>query len=849
MIDDEKLQQLLSKASSLYNGGEYKGAIEAWHEALGVDPSSQKAREGIRMATLLMGDWEPAASEPAVDEPADGGAEGGPDLSAEELEAKLDLGIARVKQLLAQRKFSDAVDGARGLLPINPDSEQVQRLLEQAQHAFEAIPFIDEHLTLARELMEQERYPEAETECKKIFTLDGENPEAQALLATIRAKVQGGLKKAAAQIGGMTVKLTAGEVMAAAKDKASAAAGPNATSSVQSAAGPKEKMPAAPAAAGPKGRPPESVGNSPGDLDLDGADEPAIPLAGAKRPEDGHAAASQEEVAARNALDAAFEQAGVDQELPVAEPIDDAEALKDGEAFFTSAPTLSADQPEVVEAQTVVAPSTRVVPRHPPSPEPAKNPAAPTPAPAAGAAAAKPATASPGPAPKAGAVAKGPTAKPAPAPAFDETAWEAELTQLNIKQDERTILKGTSAKIGSAPQDAQADADLMSFLDNDLGGISKPAAGAAAAEALAGAAGPSIPLKKETKPAADTPKPKRQTPAIDPTASAEPEAVPHARPAAREKAPPLPGPKSRSSLPRLFALLGLILLAGVAAAWWFLFQPRSAGGAGNPAPPAVPPSSSAPGPMATEGQGAIPTPIGSTSRQPAAAAQGAAVASAAPDVAPPAPPAPSPATSPAQADTAPLSPEAGGAGTPAPAAPIKPPVPALSPEEAHRKIAEYLAAGKQLIQAGKWREARAKLGAVLAIDPANFEAKGLSDTAQAKIEEDQHIYDDFESAKKFFADKDYENALRKFYRLPRDKDLGNIDICIRNSWFNWAVMSMRGGNATDVLQKLKELLDVDPDDAEALKIQEVAEHYVARAKDRVFYAFTDTLKLRAFDQK
>ncbi len=67
VIDDEKLQDLLTRASSLYNNGEYKGAIEAWTEALSVDPRSQKAREGIRMATLLIGDFEPAPTgEPLV---------------------------------------------------------------------------------------------------------------------------------------------------------------------------------------------------------------------------------------------------------------------------------------------------------------------------------------------------------------------------------------------------------------------------------------------------------------------------------------------------------------------------------------------------------------------------------------------------------------------------------------------------------------------------------------------------------------------------------------------------------------------------------------------------------------
>ena len=144
VIDDERLQELLTRASSLYNNGEYKGAIEAWREALTVDPASQKAKEGIRMASLLMGDWEPhAAGSQALDPPgpADGAGQDDSDLSAEEQEATLDLGIARLKQLIAQRKFSEAVEGARGLLTMSPDSEEIHRLLEEAQQAFESAPF------------------------------------------------------------------------------------------------------------------------------------------------------------------------------------------------------------------------------------------------------------------------------------------------------------------------------------------------------------------------------------------------------------------------------------------------------------------------------------------------------------------------------------------------------------------------------------------------------------------------------------------------------------------------------------------------------------------------------------
>ncbi|OLD65093.1 MAG: hypothetical protein AUI47_02900 [Acidobacteria bacterium 13_1_40CM_2_68_5] len=150
---------------------------------------------------------------------------------------------------------------------------------------------------------------------------------------------------------------------------------------------------------------------------------------------------------------------------------------------------------------------------------------------------------------------------------------------------------------------------------------------------------------------------------------------------------------------------------------------------------------------------------------------------------------------------------------------------------------------------GKWRESRAKLQAVLALDPANIEVKELADRVQAKIDDDQKLQDEFDSVKKLYADKDYENALRKLYRLPRDKGLGDIDLYIRNAWYNWAVVLLKAGNARDAQQKLSESLTLDPDDASALKLQEVSERYTNRAKDRVYYAFTDSLALRALDQR
>lgn len=155
LIDEELLQELLAKASGLYNNGDYRGAIAAWKEVLAEDPGSQKAREGIQMATLLLGDFDPASpgDDAVVETVAADGAPAAPaGMPPAQRAARLDEGIARVRSLLTERKFGEAVEGARSLVPIDPESGEVQRLVEEAQQAFEAAPFIEEHLTLAKEL-------------------------------------------------------------------------------------------------------------------------------------------------------------------------------------------------------------------------------------------------------------------------------------------------------------------------------------------------------------------------------------------------------------------------------------------------------------------------------------------------------------------------------------------------------------------------------------------------------------------------------------------------------------------------------------------------------------------------
>jgi tetratricopeptide (TPR) repeat protein len=804
VVDDELLQEWLSKATGLYGNGDYRGAIEAWKEALAVDPSSQRAREGIQMATLLLADFDPAATNalagtpppmqgqagaspilPPAPQPR-GPAKPEPDPAA--VAARLDAGVRRVRELLRKGEYSEAIEGARGLVPIDPDSEEVQRLVEEAEQAFESAPFIDEHLTLSRELLAQDRRDEAEAECRKVFALDPANPDAHALIATIRA---GAAAPAAASpvapaqpqgdLGGRTMRIDQAQLQA-----------------LHRAAGVVPEKPAPVAASAP---------------------EPA-------EPEPAPAAASADE---------AYE---IDMDAPIsAEAVGELEALPDLEAepalpdidalpddlLEEPGPSLETQEssaepePEVVDATTVVPASVRLVTRtgdpndsverllqpETEQPPPEGIELTPTlsrdtpPSPAA---------------PK-------PSGKP---PGDVSGGWEQELETLNRKTGEHEIVGRAAARSSSQAAAADADLDLSSLLGDDIGplqGVADEHEAPAdhAAIPLSPAAG-ADPEPAEPDPVAPVEKPERPAPRPAPRAAASAASVSGGVPS-----------RGGRSLSTWFALAGVVVLAAAAAVWWFFLQPRVAAGRSLPPAAAAPPSGSS-GTESRAGAGPIPTPIGSTSRQ--TTQETAASQSPAPVASKPAP-----ASAPAS-------------GTAEPSAPSAQATPkSRTPEEARQEAARQKARGKAAMAAGQWVEARDAFAAVMALDPVDFESKTLLDQVQVKVDEEKKVHGGYDEARKLFDDRDYQGALWKLYRLPQDGRLGNLDIPVRNAWFNWAVVALKGGDATDARQKLQEVLSVDPADADASKMMDVATTYASRPKDKTFYSFVDSLRFRAFDRK
>jgi len=279
----------------------------------------------------------------------------------------------------------------------------------------------------------------------------------------------------------------------------------------------------------------------------------------------------------------------------------------------------------------------------------------------------------------------------------------------------------------------------------------------------------------------------------------------------------LPARAPALSVPLGKIVLGMMALLVLSAGGWWLLGDRSANASGQGGGEQAPPPSQAPlGRRSTPPGSASPSNVGLSSNTSRPGN-----------------------TTPAQVSDAS---QPGGATSPSPPAP-------LPPEEMHRQVASLFAAGRAQIQHNAYEAAAATFSKILDLDPANIEAKEQLDQAASKVQEQRKLEEDLQAAKQFFVEKDYESALRKFYRLPKDRNLGEVDLFIRNAWFNWAVVSMKGGNCIEALQRLDEDLNLHPDDEEAVKLREVADHYRDRPKDKVFYAYVDRLTYRTLNQK
>ncbi len=693
MPEHVSIQQLLTDATAKYHTGDYRQAIQIWQKILLSEPGNQKAKEGIRMASLLLEEAQAAA---AVGQ-GDAAAPGETSESQESI-AKVREGIQTVRNHLAASNHLAAMEVCQSLLALAPRSAAVHEIVEEAREAYEAQPFIHEHLVIAQQLFVQERLAEASAELHKIFFLNPNHGEARKLEAKILA-----LKQKMAPSAHQAAP-AAPETEAALPVTTSAAPDPAETRRFTA---------------------PPDFGDS---LDLPAEAPPVLPAAPEPAAASPAAPAASEGTAPPSSSDAAGKTEDWEAEL--------AQLTLGGPsaAPAVEAPTTTGGTPEppAEEKLEILGLSEGPGAPAPKAPEP---PAAP---------ALTPETA----------------AAEAPAPAAPPTVEPEAPTRGEVP-----------------PRKTADDLDLSALMDDQEEAAPAPS-----------------PVEEE----------------------AGEEKIPAKRPPVREAPVRVPSRSGASVMKYVLPLAGIVIGGG--AAWWFFgaHSSNSGNGGNPPPPPSAQARQNAPGPVVRRGSGSgANLGLSSSGSKPSGNTASAGVSLPAPG-------------------SAPLPPA---------------PAPPLSPEQTRQEIARLSGEGRAFMGRGKYQEAVKSFSRILDLDPANMEAKDQMDQAASKILEQRRLEEDLQTAKEFFVEKDYESALRKFYRLPKDRNLGELDLFIRNAWYNWAVVSMKGGNCVEALQRLQETLTLDPSDEEALRSQEVAQHYKDRPKDRVFYAYADRLTYRTLNQR
>ena len=171
-----------------------------------------------------------------------------------------------------------------------------------------------------------------------------------------------------------------------------------------------------------------------------------------------------------------------------------------------------------------------------------------------------------------------------------------------------------------------------------------------------------------------------------------------------------------------------------------------------------------------------------------------------------------------------------------------------SPRQDPGAALEHFEAGQDHFEAGRLDEAVAAFEWAIQLDPMNAEIGSWLEKSLDMQEANQQVRQEHQRAVSAFNKKDFAEALRAFYRLQAQEPDGPYGAYIANSWFNWGLKLLAGGNLREAEAKLDEALAANPDDTEAAEVKQLISTYRDRAKDRLFFLRIEALHYRPIDR-
>lgn len=163
---DELVSDLCRQAEERYRSGDNQGAQQVFEAVLQIDPSNEKAREGLALTSLKESNWQ------LVDR------QGGQD------QAFLAT-ITRARENLASGLLDDAYYLAEDLVRQYPGNPEALALLDQVELAKAQAPQAAQALAVARDALGRGDRAGAADACRQVLAIEPGNREAELLLEQI----------------------------------------------------------------------------------------------------------------------------------------------------------------------------------------------------------------------------------------------------------------------------------------------------------------------------------------------------------------------------------------------------------------------------------------------------------------------------------------------------------------------------------------------------------------------------------------------------------------------------------------------------------------------------------------
>lgn len=164
-----------------------------------------------------------------------------------------------------------------------------------------------------------------------------------------------------------------------------------------------------------------------------------------------------------------------------------------------------------------------------------------------------------------------------------------------------------------------------------------------------------------------------------------------------------------------------------------------------------------------------------------------------------------------------------------------------------RQALMLLEQGQDLFNASRPTAALEVFRRAQVLDPANGVISSWVTRTGTHLQQQGKREAEYEAAVAAFENKEFETALRGFYRMEGKGGDRPYERYIVNSWYNWGLQLLAAGNLREAARKMDEVLTLQPSDDQAGAIKKLVTAYGQKAKDREFYRQIEALHYRMLD--